>query len=121
MEYEFIRNTLMREYYVKCTMGHEVLARWLQEEIGKDKDKIQQVIELIDLAKQNPTRQYRHLGKETHILIEDHEVHTQENGLDQEVELIEDFNLYDSESSSVCGLIDFESLVVNWLDFISQR
>ena len=43
MEFEFIRNTLMGEFYVKPSMGHEVLGRWLEEEIGKDKQKIQQV------------------------------------------------------------------------------
>ena len=35
MEFEFTRNTLMGEYYVKCSMGHEIVGRWLQEEIGK--------------------------------------------------------------------------------------
>ena len=29
MEFEFIRNTLMGEYYVKCSMGHEIVGRWL--------------------------------------------------------------------------------------------
>ncbi|EFO38617.1 YacL family protein [Escherichia coli] len=43
MEFEFIRNTLMGEYYVKCSMGHEIVGRWLQEEIGKDPTMIAQV------------------------------------------------------------------------------
>ena len=50
MEFEFTRNTLMGEYYVKCSMGHEIVGRWLQEEIGKDKQKLDK--ELDDLEEE---------------------------------------------------------------------
>ncbi|EDK27013.1 hypothetical protein VSWAT3_20145, partial [Vibrionales bacterium SWAT-3] len=43
----------MGEYYVKCSMGHEIVGRWLQEEIGKDKQKLDHVMALIEQSRQD--------------------------------------------------------------------
>ena len=63
MEFEFIRNTLMGEYYVKSSMGHEIVGRWLQEEIGKDWQKIEQVESMLVAVHQSPLQavSYTHL------------------------------------------------------------
>ncbi len=48
MEFEFTRNTLMGEYYVKCSIGHEIC--WplaSREEIGKIAQKLDHVMALI--------------------------------------------------------------------------
>ncbi len=34
MDYEFKKNTLDGSYTCSFSMGHEVLGRWLQEEVG---------------------------------------------------------------------------------------
>ncbi|TDA87186.1 YacL family protein, partial [Halomonas marinisediminis] len=62
MEFEFIRNTLMGEYYVKCSMGHEIVGRWLQDEVGNDWQKIEQVEQLIVQALTNPQQEHFLLG-----------------------------------------------------------
>lgn len=121
MEFEFIRNTLMGEYYVKCSMGHEIVGRWLQEEIGKDPVKIHQVEALIERSFSSPSQEHSMIGAEISVVIHGDEVQVQENTLSHgyEVELESDFDLYDSESTASCGIDDFVCLMDQWKDFLN--
>ncbi|EGR0620332.1 MULTISPECIES: YacL family protein [Vibrio] len=121
MEFEFIRNTLMGEYYVKCSMGHEIVGRWLQEEIGKDPAKIAQVEALIDKAFSLPSQEYTLTGTEISLMIQGDEVLVQENALshDYDVEMESEFDFYDAESTASCGIEDFVALIEQWKDFLS--
>ncbi len=120
MEFEFTRNTLMGEYYVKCSMGHEIVGRWLQEEIGKDRDKIAQVEALIADSQGKLSSDCRLEGAEISLSIQGDEVTIQENVLDHEMMLEEDseFDFYNSESTASCGIDDFELLIERWKDFL---
>ncbi|MGF1752702.1 YacL family protein [Vibrio makurazakiensis] len=120
MEFEFVRNTLMGEYYVKCSMGHEIVGRWLQEEIGKDKQKLEQVRELIERSRQDLSTEVSLLGKEITLTINEDEVTVQENVLSHEYELEEgsEFDFYNCESQANCGIDDFELLIERWIDFL---
>ncbi|EGQ9057062.1 MULTISPECIES: YacL family protein [Vibrio] len=121
MEFEFIRNTLMGEYYVKCSMGHEIVGRWLQEEIGKDPVKIAQVEALIDKAFSLPSQEYTLTGTEISLMIQGDEVLVQENALshDYDVEMESEFDFYDAESTASCGIEDFVALIEQWKDFLN--
>ncbi|HHG3337775.1 YacL family protein [Vibrio parahaemolyticus] len=121
MEFEFIRNTLMGEYYVKCSMGHEIVGRWLQEEIGKDPAKIAQVEALIDKAFSLPSQEHTLTGIEISLMIQGDEVLVQENALshDYDVEMDSEFDFYDAESTASCGIEDFVALIDQWKDFLN--
>ncbi|EIV8503476.1 YacL family protein [Vibrio parahaemolyticus] len=121
MEFEFIRNTLMGEYYVKCSMGHETVGRWLQEEIGKDPAKIAQVEALIDKAFSLPSQEHILTGTEISLMIQGDEVLVQENALshDYDVEMESEFDFYDAESTASCGIEDFVTLIEQWKDFLN--
>ncbi|WP_414931898.1 YacL family protein [Vibrio europaeus] len=123
MEFEFIRNTLMGEYYVKSSMGHEIVARWLQEEIGKDWQKIDRVDDLIRAARTNPQQEYSLEGTEISLMIQGDEVTVQENVLahGQEMDAESEFDFYDSESTANCGLEDFEDLIEQWKTFLTTK
>lgn len=123
MEFEFIRNTLMGEYYVKSSMGHEIIARWLQEEIGKDWCKIEQVEALAQQAKCAPQQEFNLYGAEISLTIHGNEVTVQENVLshDSQVELESEFDFYDCESTACCGIEDFDDLIVQWKTFLTTR
>ncbi|KJY83646.1 hypothetical protein TW81_07660 [Vibrio galatheae] len=123
MEFEFIRNTLMGEYYVKSSMGHEIIARWLQEEIGKDWQKIAHVECLIDNARANPQQDNVLEGTEISLSIQGDEVTVQENVLTHGHEMDSDseFDFYDSESHAVCGIEDFEELIEQWKTFLTTK
>ncbi|MDN3615091.1 YacL family protein [Vibrio gallaecicus] len=120
MEFEFTRNTLMGEYYVKCSMGHEIIGRWLQEEIGKDKQKLNQVMDAIERSRTNMSTETALLGKEISLSINEDEVTIQENvlGHGEEMEESSEFDFYNCESTASCGIDDFELLMTNWLDFL---
>ncbi|MEL0608583.1 YacL family protein [Vibrio echinoideorum] len=120
MEFEFTRNTLMGEYYVKCSMGHEIVGRWLQEEIGKDKQKLDHVMALIDQSRQDLSNEVTLLGKEISLAINEDDVTIQENVLahEQEMEEGSEFDFYNCESQAGCGIDDFERLIERWMDFL---
>ncbi|MFA0584077.1 YacL family protein, partial [Vibrio sp. 10N.222.51.B2] len=102
MEFEFTRNTLMGEYYVKCSMGHEIVGRWLQEEIGKDKQKLNHVMALIEQSRQDLSNEVTLLGKEISLAINEDDVTIQENvlGHEQEMEEGSEFDFYNCESEA---------------------
>lgn len=123
MEFEFTRNTLMGEYYVKCSMGHEIIGRWLQEEIGINRQKIDQVCALLDEAQLRTSKEQKLLGTEISLVICEDEVTVQENSLDHDSELEEqhsEYDYYNCESTASCGLEDFELLMDRWKDFIGH-
>lgn len=123
MEFEFTKNTLLGEYYVKCSMGHEVVARWLQEEIAQDRTKIAHVLQLLETARTQSGQELVCLGREISLSVLGDEVLVQENALmqGQSFEFESEFELYDSESFAASGLDDFESLLLNWENFITGR
>lgn len=123
MEFEFIRNTLMGEYYVKSSMGHEIVGRWLQEEIGKDWQKIERVEQLLDQARMAPQQEHVLEGPEISLNIQGDEVIVQENVLAHGVEMDADseFDFYDSESTASCGLEDFEVMMQQWKEFLTTK
>ena len=120
MEFEFTRNTLMGEYYVKCSMGHEIVGRWLQDEIGKHRESIDRVEQLIAQSKAEPSKEKKMLGHQISLVILGDEVTVQENVLSHGDELDEDseFQFYNSESTAGCGIDDFEVLIERWIDFL---
>ena len=121
MEFEFIRNTLMGEYYVKCSMGHEIVGRWLQEEIGKDPMKIAQVEKLIERSFSAPSQEHNLTGTEISLMIQGDEVLVQETALAHEydVEMESEFDFYNAESTASCGIEDFMTLIEQWKDFLN--
>ncbi|ENS5607828.1 YacL family protein [Vibrio mimicus] len=123
MEFEFIKNTLLGEYAVKCSMEHQIVGRWLQEEIGQDQAKINQVLALIEQAEQSPAQEFLWTGREISLMVQGDEVQVQDNALayDAEHELESDFFLYDSESVATCGREDFIALLTQWQNFVQGK
>lgn len=120
MDFVFKKNALDGSYYCQCSMGHEIVGRWLQEEIGHQMARIEQVMALVAQARTAPGGEHRLLGREISLLISADEVIIEDNALalsESEV-LPEEFELYDSESVGCCGLEDFEQLIRQWQAFI---
>ncbi|OBT17278.1 hypothetical protein A9264_00405 [Vibrio sp. UCD-FRSSP16_10] len=119
MEFEFKR--VFGVYSIQCSMGHEIVGRWLQEEIGRDQEKLQQVFELISEAETNKSQVLSLRGTEISLSIEASEVTVQENVLsqDSEQEFEPDMSFYNSESSAICGLEDFSTLIHQWQRFLT--
>lgn len=122
MEFEFTKNTLLGEYRVSCNMEHQIVARWLQEEVGKDRTKIEQVYSLLEKVHQSPAKEWKLPGKEISLSIVGSEVTVEENTMSygHDIEIDSEFDLYDSESTAECGLEDFESMLRQWCEFIER-
>ncbi len=120
MDYEFYKNTLDGSYYCRFSMGHEVLGRWLQEEVNNDPDKITEVFDLIAKAKPTSGKTFCLIGREISLFILDGEVEIKQNAMDEiDGELLdEDFSLYESESIALCGVDDFELMLKEWHRFV---
>ncbi|MDE1225765.1 YacL family protein [Vibrio aestuarianus] len=104
-------------------MGHEIIGRWLQEEINKDHTKIGQVLQLIETAQNEASREVTLEGCEISLIILSDEVTVQENVLSHADELDTDseFDFYDCESTASCGIDDFVLMMDKWCQFIGYH
>ncbi|MEH0675509.1 YacL family protein [Vibrio scophthalmi] len=120
MEFEFIKNTLLGDVYVRSSMGHEVFGRWLQEEIGQDPVKLYSIDQLLASAKAAPQQEFILEGREISLTVQGDEVLVEENSLKHDFHLgaESEFELYESESRASCGLEDFEQLLDQWKSFL---
>ncbi len=121
MDYDFKKNTLDGSYHAVFSMGHEVLGRWLSEEIEKDCDKIDEIVAQIHQLK-NTTAEWRLVGDELTLSLQDNEALVQANYLfsEDDTELEEDMNFYDEENISVCGFEDLEQVLLAWQAFVKH-
>lgn len=120
MNFDFIKNEFLGEYHAKFDLEHQVIGRWLVEEIGVDRTKIEQVLTLIDQASRNPMQEFLYQGREISLSLLQGEVTIEENALTQciDSELDENLSLYTSEGYSCCGLDDFALMFTKWFEFI---
>jgi uncharacterized protein YacL (UPF0231 family) len=121
MEFQFRKNTLSGEYAIKCSMGHEVVGRWLEEEVLNDKALISRLLTAVETMKAGQASELNFQGREISVCLLHDEVIVRENRLeehDEEALIDSEFALYTSESTASCGLEDFEELLRSWLAFI---
>jgi uncharacterized protein YacL (UPF0231 family) len=104
-------------------MGHEVIGRWLEQEIYTDSESIKSLLDVIERVKTEKRQEYSHLGKEISLSISRDEVTVQENALANQGDSLQEseFDYYDCESDAGCGLEDFEQLIRSWCDFIGYQ
>lgn len=121
MDYEFKKNTLEGSYHAIFSMGHEALGRWLVEEVGKDFAKMDLVVAQISALKNSP-QEWRLIGDELTLSLQDNEALIQANFLfsEDDDELEEDLHLYDEESIAVCGIEDFSQVLDAWRAFVTR-
>lgn len=120
MEYQFTKSSLSGELRIKCSMDHEVIGRWLEQEIGCDRAKLQQLIDTVESVRGRPAEEVVLRGSEISAFISGDEVIVQENTLGYAVDEAADseFELYDCESTAVCGLEDLAQLLASLRTFL---
>ncbi|WP_104399938.1 YacL family protein [Vibrio penaeicida] len=121
MEYQFTKNSLTGDYLVKCSMGHEIVGRWLQEEVNAQIRVIDGILQRLEWMVDGQHHEDKIEGREISVLITREEVTIQENGFAYQPECDEpDMHIYESESSASCGFEDFVDLVKAWKDFVKS-
>ncbi|GAL10548.1 hypothetical protein JCM19233_1525 [Vibrio astriarenae] len=120
MDFEFKKNTLLGTYTVYCSMGHEAVAQWVESELGTQIARVDKHLELLAQARNNPFNEINVLGQGYNLSVYDNEVtvtaHTvQDDSSDWHDEELGSFS---DETEAVCGLDDFESLLIQWREFV---
>lgn len=119
MDYEFSFDEYDKPV-AEFSMGHEAMGSWFSDELGANKQRIEELIEIIDQLINRRIEQRLIEGTEYQLRLnqEDAEVRALSLDIDIDEELPENTNLYDEESFSECGLEDFQQALQSWQEFI---
>jgi uncharacterized protein len=122
MEYEFRRNTLNGTVLASFSMDHEVLGRWLSQELGDNQGTFDGIIEAIAALRQGKISHWQLEGGDLSLELDAEQARVFANVLefDADYQLEEDMNLYDAESQAFCGLEDFEQVLHSWRRFLKE-
>ncbi|OBW93954.1 hypothetical protein QV01_00150 [Gallibacterium genomosp. 3] len=124
MEFQFYR--LDRQTVnVSCSMEHEAVARWANNEIQGDLKKIKEILVILKQCQTTPHTVDKIItGKEFSLHINHDEVVVKANILFDENlsdEILEDeLQFYDEENMALCGLEDFIHFLNEYCQFIQE-
>lgn len=123
MEYEFRRNSLDGSVQAIFTMDHEVLGRWVTDELGCDQQLITNIVQKIKAIYQGCIDQFRLVGPDLTLEIDTEQVSVYANVLafEEDHNLEDSMSFYDSELSCCCGLEDFEHALLAWQTFLAEK
>lgn len=121
MDYQFIRNDRAEPAAI-FEMGAETLGLWFSEELGRDRQKIKHLLDVIQQLEHKDIEQYALQGREfnmdlTRDEIEVYAAITRDEGV---IDIPEDTELYDQESICGCGLEDFKEVLLSWQEFVGR-
>ncbi|WP_434341322.1 YacL family protein [Motilimonas cestriensis] len=119
MEFEFKRDMLHNTIKSHFSMGHEALGVWLEQEINMDLACIFRLLNQIQLLQTQGVEQFELLGAEFSLFLNQEEAKVVANILlSDNDELPDDMSFYDEESLALCGLEDFEQVLISYQRFI---
>lgn len=101
-------------------MGHEAVGRWLSDELGKNLGRAEALLETITQIEQGQIGFREIIGSELklNLSLNNVEIEALTTCEISDTALQEDNSLYESESFSECGLLDFKNVLLSWIDFI---
>jgi len=100
------------------SMGHEVLGRWLTEELGQQAEKMTELFAVIDALEREQLIEKNILGRALNLHLQKESVEVTALEREDDEEFPDETNLYESESFAECGLLDFKQLLVDWQEFV---
>jgi uncharacterized protein YacL (UPF0231 family) len=120
MEYQFYLDTLSGGFKANFSLEHQVFGRWLENEIGKDKVKLKQLLKQLSMLSNEQSLQVS--GIEYSLYVNQGEVEVLLNSVLTDSELPEYIAMQDLQFETVekaeCGIEDFIELLTDWCDFI---
>jgi len=122
MDYQFFHDILGNPI-ATCELECEAFGDWLSHDIAQDLRQITLLLNTIQQLQNNQLMSYQHNGKEYHLLLDKDEVELiLNNNHIQNMAVAEDETnqeLADLHIQSGCGLVDFDTLLKAWQQFIS--
>lgn len=122
MNYQFTRD-IDGEPRAEFEMGCETFTLWFNEELGSNRDKIENIQQAIEQIQSKSLKEYTQPGNDINLCIDSDEVEVRSKTLDIELadELPEGTEAYDQESIAGCGLEDFIKVFNSWCDFVFEN
>ena len=126
MEYEFINDPITGSAKANFSLEHEVMGPWLEIEVGGDTQKLTALLTAISDVDKGKQHEILITGHEYSIEISNEDVIIKNNAgmngtaAELPIELSEEFENFDQNSESSCGLDDFKTLLVSWARFTSH-
>lgn len=126
MEYEFKKDFINQQPIATFSFGHEAFGPWIEQEIGKETDKLDQVLAfVVDNTTASKTGEKTLIGSEYTLSIYNDEIEVKANLNSIETELpenmLEDFDDFEQTSEASCGLEDFILMLESWSEFINNK
>lgn len=124
MDFQF-KKDILGQPVASFSMGHETIGRWLTDELGSNSTNTLKLIDVINNIEQSSIGFREITGKELQLSlsISGVEVSAIESDYNSDMDLQDEFDeatsLYEGESFSECGLLDFKQALLAWLEFIS--
>ena len=128
MEYDFLYDRPTRQFSIRLSAEHDVLARFLLDEFGQQAAAYQPLITALSQLKR--TQHYQYQGREFLLEIEEGEVTLSHNTLFHSTEQLlperqqhklcdDDLQLDEQGMSMQCGLEDLLKLLRDWQQFLA--
>jgi hypothetical protein len=124
MEYQFFLDPTTGNASAKFSLEHEVIGPWLETELGKNPQQLQQILTTIEQVTTGKKSQALLAGHEYSLLIEPQDITVCHNSLLEPKTinlLVEDeleLNDFDQAASCQCGTDDFKQLLAAWAQFV---
>lgn len=129
MEYEFVHDAITGEARALFSLEHEVIGPWLEVEVGRNVNKLSDLLSSIDAISTGKSHELLITGSEYSITLSKDEVSIQTNvsmngSLNEHGEglsemLTDDHIHLDENEVTGCGLDDFRTLLLSWQEFTS--
>jgi uncharacterized protein YacL (UPF0231 family) len=120
MEYSFRTDFITGQPLAHFSYGHEAFGPWLEQEVGKDSVKLEQITAM--LANVSNIDEICQIGKEYTLTIAfgEVEVSANANHIDEQLpdHLVNDVDDFEQDSTASCGLEDFVEMLNSWREFI---
>jgi len=118
MEYEFIHDAITGEAKARFSLEHEIIAPWIEVELGNDSDKLSQLLTAIDNVEKGQQHEIVITGHEYSITISQGDVEIYSNASLNEDEVLSemlttDHIHFDENEVAACGIEDFRALLLS--------
>ena len=128
MEYEF-RKDVTGELTASFSMGHEAIAAWLLEEVGRRTSVLPALYQAIEELQHHEKWEYLRDGQEYNLRLTRSEAEICNAQIDFEADAFsvdgveldaEEMDFYDDEARASCGLDDFQNMLKEWELFVHR-
>jgi len=121
MDYQFIKNEYDEPEAV-FSNGHEALGYYLTSELANQASKLVEIQNAIEQIQSRKIQSFESIGKAYILRVEDDGVCISASALEYDFyeELPESTELYDSEQTCECGLLDFSLVLEEWQIFCTS-